>query len=124
MATAHPAILAERLARVPALGERERETIQAAVEQVVNIADPLQVILFGSRARGQGQGHSDIDLLVILPDGVPVRDLWHRMLEAVNGLQPVIDIVPTSQTGWAERSQLPFFVERYARLEGVTLYER
>src|SRR5271166_3484695 len=124
MATIQQTALAERLARVPALSEGEREVIQTAVERVVDTADPLCVILFGSRARGQGRRHSDIDLLVILPDGVPVRDLWHRMLEAVGGLQPVIDIVPTSQTGWAERSQLPFFVERYARLEGVTLYER
>ena len=124
MGTVQQAVLEERLARVPALSEREQETIRNAIERIVDAADPLRVILFGSRARGQAHKHSDVDLLVILPDGAPLRDLWRRMLEAVSDLLPIIDIVPTSQTGWAERSLLPFFVERYARLDGVTLYEQ
>src|SRR3970040_1435954 len=35
------------------------------VRRIVKTIDPEKIILFGSRARGDAQPHSDIDLLVI-----------------------------------------------------------
>jgi len=43
-------------------------TARAVVEATVSAVSPDQVILFGSRARGDAQEDSDIDLLVIMPE--------------------------------------------------------
>jgi uncharacterized protein len=114
----------QALARIPPLSEHDMLGIRTALTRIVDIADPLQVLLFGSRARGGARPWSDVDLLVILPDAADRRALWVRMSEAVSDIVPAIDIVPTSQSGYAERSQFPFFVERYAQTEGVVMYER
>jgi predicted nucleotidyltransferase len=43
---------------------------------------PIHVSLFGSAARGDGGPDSDVDLLVIRPDGVPAEDLrWSAQLD-------------------------------------------
>ena len=47
--------------------------VRAVVEQVVAEAAPLRVVLFGSRATGTARPDSDIDLLVVMPDGTDRR---------------------------------------------------
>jgi uncharacterized protein len=44
-----------------------RQCIENLCEQIVRVADPLQIILFGSYAYGNPTEDSDIDLLVIMP---------------------------------------------------------
>jgi predicted nucleotidyltransferase len=41
------------------------ETLEEMVRTIVREADPEQIILFGSRARGEGRPDSDVDLIVI-----------------------------------------------------------
>ena len=41
------------------------------VRRIVEVAHPRQIILFGSAARGDMGPQSDIDVLVVVPDGTP-----------------------------------------------------
>ena len=41
------------------------ETLDQVVAQIVNVAHPEKIILFGSYARGDASENSDFDLLVI-----------------------------------------------------------
>ena len=41
------------------------EQLGKIAKAIVNTANPLRVILFGSQARGTANGNSDIDLLVV-----------------------------------------------------------
>ena len=45
--------------------QSEQQLLQAIVEIIVHEADPEQIILFGSRARGDARPDSDVDLLII-----------------------------------------------------------
>jgi predicted nucleotidyltransferase len=47
------------------------QRLQAAVEGIVELANPEAVLLFGSRARGDDDAVSEWDLFVILPDDAP-----------------------------------------------------
>ena len=54
------------------------------VGRIVEVLRPLQVWLFGSRARGEERADSDWDFMAILPDGAPEQDLdtasvWSRL---------------------------------------------
>jgi predicted nucleotidyltransferase len=42
--------------------------LNAMAGQIVRRFQPVQIILFGSRARGDAKPNSDVDLLVVLPD--------------------------------------------------------
>lgn len=55
------------------------ELVQSLVAPVVAGVSPLRVILFGSRAKGVARPDSDVDLLVVMPDGTDCRQM---MVEA------------------------------------------
>lgn len=48
-------------------------TLTELVRRIVQTVQPKRIILFGSAARGQMGPHSDLDLLVIMPDGTHRR---------------------------------------------------
>ncbi len=45
------------------------------IERIVEVLAPMEVWLFGSRARGTNGEDSDWDLLAVLPDDAPERQL-------------------------------------------------
>jgi len=47
------------------MNQTEQELLQAMVDVIVHEADPEQIILFGSRARGEARPDSDVDLLIV-----------------------------------------------------------
>ena len=54
------------------------------VARIVEVLHPVQVWLFGSRARGEARADSDWDFMAILPDDAPDEDLdlasvWRRL---------------------------------------------
>jgi len=57
-----------------ALGKREREAIETAARLLKERFSIDSVILFGSKARGDADAHSDIDLLLISSKGLHWKD--------------------------------------------------
>ena len=49
------------------------EAVEHLVRRIVDEIHPLRIIAFGSGAAGQMGPHSDIDLLVVVPDGTHRR---------------------------------------------------
>ncbi len=114
---------------------RERYTLQVTdsllsdmVRAIVAEVDPEQVILFGSRARGDAREDSDVDLLVIestpFGNGRSRRQEAVRLWRAVSGLGVAKDILVYSRDEvehW--RDSLNHVLARALR-EGRVLYER
>ena len=65
--------------------------------------DPVRVILFGSRARGEADESSDFDLLVVLPELADKHATMVAMLVALAEFAVPVDIVPTDVAEVAER---------------------
>lgn len=63
--------------------EAEEAIVRELVNRIVESARPLRIILFGSAARGEMGPDSDLDVLVVMPEGVHRRrtaqDLHQRM---------------------------------------------
>lgn len=97
--------------------------IDTLTDRIVQVAHPLQVILFGSHARSEAQGHSDVDLLVVIPDGGDKSQAWDQIRDAVRKLHFDTDIVVATQTDIARHGGLVGMVYRPALREGKVLYD-
>lgn len=110
----------EQVARV----EPDEKLLNEAVARIVAAGEPLQVILFGSRARGDAHPDSDYDFLVIEESALPRYRRAARYRRALTGLLPSKDILVWTPAEAAEWSTVPQALVTTAINEGVVLYER
>jgi predicted nucleotidyltransferase len=102
--------------------------LQQMVDAIVAEVNPDQVILFGSRARGDARDDSDIDLIVLESEPFGEERTQHgeevRIRRALSGFGVAKDILVYSQEDveyW--RDSLNNVLARALR-EGRVLYER
>lgn len=70
------------------------ELLSDIVQRLVETLRPLEIYLFGSHAQGKSHRHSDVDLLVVVPDDAGDRHaLATRGDAALWGVLVPIDIV-------------------------------
>jgi predicted nucleotidyltransferase len=103
-------------------GTPDGEALARVVRRIVETVQPQQIVLFGSAARGEMSADSDVDLLVVVRDGVHPRRtaqlLYRRGLDAPF---PVDLVVAT--TGMLDRyRESPGMVYREALRDGRLLY--
>jgi predicted nucleotidyltransferase len=92
--------------------------------RIVERFDPLQVILFGSHARGDAHADSDVDLLVVFPHVENSRTMAVAIRSELRGSGVAKDIVVTTPGEIAARGKLIGTVLEPALREGRILYER
>ena len=100
------------------------EIIAEMTRRIVEKFDPLQVILFGSRARGDARPDSDVDLLVVFPHVENSRLAAVTIHDELTGLGVAKDIVVSTPDEIAGRRHLIGNVLEPAMREGRVLYER
>jgi predicted nucleotidyltransferase len=84
--------------------------------------NPRRIILFGSAARGQMSPHSDLDVLVVMPDGTHRRRTAMGLYEALYGLGVPKDLVVVTESDVRMYSDNPSLVLYPAMREGRELY--
>ncbi len=104
------------------------DLLDRMVRTIVDEVDPEQVILFGSRGRGDHHDHSDVDLIVIEAEpfgpGRSRRREMARLYGLLSGFRVPADLLVYSQEDveyW--RDSLNHVLARALR-EGRVLYER
>jgi len=100
------------------------DLLRTMVDRIVAGWSPLQIILFGSHARGDAGPHSDIDLLVVLPAIADKRGVTVAIRRALADLPVSKDIVVSTPEEIARRGSLVGTVLRPALREGRLVYER
>ena len=69
------------------------EVIEQLVRRIIELVHPLRIILFGSAARGEMESDSDIDVLVVMPEGVHRRRTAQLLYRQIRGLGVPFDIL-------------------------------
>jgi uncharacterized protein len=100
----------------------EQQVLDRVVAKIVETVHPRRIILFGSAARGQMGPHSDLDLLVVMPDGVHRRHTAQGLYRALAGFGVAKDIVVVTESDVRQFSGEPSLVICPALREGKELY--
>ena len=74
----------------------DSQTVRSLVEQIVAAAHPLRIVLFGSAARGDMGPNSDLDVMVVVPDGSHPRKVAKLLYRQISGLRTAFDVVVTT----------------------------
>jgi len=105
-------------------------TADPALKEIVRLIvarfQPQQIILFGSRARGDAGPDSDIDLLVVEDNGRGARmpRLGDLYVDMAFMDRPPTDILLYNEDQFARWRNSPFHVIGRASREGRVIYER
>jgi len=96
--------------------------VRTAVAWIVEEVHPLRIILFGSTARGEQGGQSDVDLLVVMPEGTHKRRTAQRLYRTLRGLHVPVDLLVTTEKDLDRHKDDPGLIYRAILQEGRQLY--
>ena len=105
-----------------------QNNLRSIADQIVLAADPVKVILLGSRARGTERPDSDIDLLVVAER--PINTRWNRrkaigdLYRSITSFGLPVDILLFTPDEISRWSGAKNHVVYHALTEGSVLYER
>ena len=99
------------------------EHISAMINRIVRDFDPVQIILFGSHARGEANRHSDIDLLVVFSECADKRKTAVDIRRVLKDMPVPKDIIVSTPEELERKRDWVGSVLRYAQQEGITLYD-
>lgn len=92
------------------------------IRRIVEVAQPEQIILFGSAARGDMNRHSDVDLLIV-KEGAHRRHLTGRIYENLYGVGAAVDVVVVTPADVERYKDSHALIIKPALQEGKVVYE-
>nr|VFK62039.1 MAG: Nucleotidyltransferase domain-containing protein [Candidatus Kentron sp. TUN] len=75
--------------------ETDISAIKQLTRNIIRLAGPLRIILFGSTARGESNPESDIDLLVVIPEGAHRRHTTQFLYREIKQIGVPFDLIVT-----------------------------
>ena len=100
------------------------EIISTMTQRIVRDFHPVQIILFGSHARGEAHPQSDVDLLVVFSELADKRKTAVDIRRTLADLPMAKDILVTIPEELARQRDQVGTILRAAQREGEILYER
>lgn len=104
-------------------GPSAEACIADAVRRIVSGFQPLQILLFGSRARGDARPNSDLDLIVVLPEVENHLEKIAEILGVLEDLELPKDVIVATPEQIKSRSPWTGEVLYGAMQEAKVLYE-
>lgn len=98
------------------------EQITAAVQRIAEAAQPEQVLIFGSHARGEARDDSDLDLLVIETDVADQAAEMVRLRRVLRPLRIPVDLLVYSRADVERWGDQPGSALFWALREGKVMY--
>ena len=98
------------------------KVIESLVQKIVEAVHPLKIILFGSYARDKVNPESDIDVLVVMPEGVHCRRTAQLLYRQIRGLGVPFDILVTTPGALEKHKDNIGLIYRTVLKEGREIY--
>ena len=103
-------------------GREPTKILEDLINRIVQMVDPLRIILFGSVAKGEFGPHSDIDLLVVMPEGVHRRHTAQLLYRKIKGIELPFDILVATPSDIEKHKDNPGLIYRVILKEGKEVY--
>jgi predicted nucleotidyltransferase len=95
------------------------------VRQIVEKVDPVEIYLFGSRARGDARPDSDYDLMIVVRDDFPADQATpSKAFELISGRCIPMDAAMVRAGRFADRARRIGTLSYQVAREGLRLYGR
>jgi predicted nucleotidyltransferase len=98
------------------------KVVESLVQNIVEAVHPLKIILFGSYARGKAYPDSDIDVLVVMPEGAHCRRTAQLLYRQIRGLGVPFDILVTTPSNLERHKDNIGLIYRTVLQEGQEIY--
>ena len=99
-----------------------KSLLDSITERIVSAAGPKRIILFGSAAEERMGRDSDIDLLIVMPDGTHRRNTAKAIYRKLSGMGFSKDIVVVTESDVEDHKNNPSMVIHPAIRNGRELY--
>ena len=106
------------------MSETIRQKIKKMTALLAEKIGPKRIILFGSRARGNARGDSDIDFLLVMANGTHRRRTAVKAYQILGTQGIAKDIVVVTEEDVEKFGSLPGSALAPAIAEGKVIYER
>ena len=100
----------------------DQEALDELIQRIVEAVHPLRIILFGSAARGEMGPDSDVDVMVVMPEGTHRLDTMGYLYRSVRGLGVPFEVVVATPEDLARYGDRPGLIYKAALREGRTVY--
>jgi predicted nucleotidyltransferase len=100
----------------------DHRVLDRLVRQIVEAVHPLRILLFGSAARGEATSGSDLDLLVVMPEGIHRRKTAQELYRKIRGAGVAFDLVVATPADLERHRDNPGLIYRTILEEGQEVY--
>ncbi len=104
------------------------ETVPTELKQVTEIikrvADPVRIVLFGSRARGDNTATSDYDILVVTKKVENEREITRKIYKElyIQRIDLDIELIAVDEDRWNNNKERFDVIYRHINSEGIVIY--
>ena len=102
--------------------DSDSNVLERLVRGIVDTVQPLKIILFGLAARGDASQANDIDLLVVMPEGVHRRKTAQFLYKQIKGLGVPFDIIVATPEDLEKHKDNIGLIYRTVLNEGWEIY--
>lgn len=102
--------------------ETHSKIIDELVQRIVEEVHPLRIIVFGSAATREVGANSDIDLPVVMPEGVHRRRVSQFLYQKIIGLGVPFDILVATPNDLEKHKEKIGLIYRTILQEGKEVY--
>jgi len=100
----------------------DQHILDELVKRIVEAVQPVRIILFGSAARSTMGPDSDLDILVVVRDGVHRRKTAQAIYKCLRGLGVPKDVVAVTESDVRQFGKNPSLVIYPALNQGKDIY--
>jgi predicted nucleotidyltransferase len=98
------------------------DPLDTLVRRIVEVVKPVKIVLFGSAARGSAGPGSDLDLLVVMPEGTHRRRTAKHLYRQLSGIGVPFDLIVATTGDLATHRNNLGLIYHTALSEGRTIY--
>jgi len=102
---------------------RKDKKLHKIYELIKNEAEPLKIILFGSKAKGKTKPDSDYDILIVIKDKKNEREVTRKIYFTLmkNNISEPVDVIVVEKEKYEKYKEIPGFIYKSVADEGIEI---